>query len=123
MTILLMVVGGSPASTAGGIKTSTLGVLAALARAKYRGRERVDVFGRSVPEENVNQAISVLVISAITLIVLSFLLLVTEGGLRPLAQEKVDFLQIAFEATSAFGTVGLSTGSRRRSRGSFSSCC
>jgi trk system potassium uptake protein TrkH len=110
MIILLMVVGGSPASTAGGIKTSTLGVLAALARAKYRGRERVDIFRRSVPDENVNQAISVLVISAITLIVLSFLLLVTEGGLRPLTREKVDFLQIAFEATSAFGTVGLSTG-------------
>jgi len=110
MTMLLMVVGGSPSSTAGGIKTTTVGVLAALAWAKYRGWERVNIFRRTLPDENVNQAISVLVISTVTLIVLSFLLLITEGGLRPLTHLPVDFLQIAFEATSAFGTVGLSTG-------------
>ncbi len=108
--ILLMFIGGSPGSCAGGVKTTTFWALLCFAGSKMRGR-RQTVAGRfALDEETVNKAIT-LAIFASTLILLSLLVLCfTEGAATPHPQAKGRFLEILFEAVSAFGTVGLSTG-------------
>ena len=110
MMILLMFVGASPGSTGGGIKTSTLGVLMAMARSRIRGEEGVHIFYRSVPSATVAKALSVLVLafSLVTLAVAA--LAFVEIGTEPFPQSDKQFIEIFFEVVSAFGTVGLSTG-------------
>ena len=61
LTILLMLVGGSPGSTAGGMKTTTLAVLVIAATAVFRRSERGAVFGRTVPAGIVRSAAAILV--------------------------------------------------------------
>ncbi len=102
-TILLMFIGGSPGSTAGGIKTTTFAVVALLAWSRLRGQATVDVRWRSIPQAVVAQAagIAAIAFGLVTLAVLA--LTVTEGG-------RGHFLALMFEAASAFNTVGLSTG-------------
>lgn len=105
-TLLLMVIwmwiGGSPGSTAGGVKTSTVAVLLLLFRALLRGRPRVEAFERSVDQVTIHKAIVVGLVSGI--IVAAFL-----GGLLWL-EPALGFERVLFEVVSAFGTVGLSTG-------------
>jgi len=101
ITLVLMFIGASPGSTGGGIKTSTLGVLALSVKSMLLGRDEVEVFNRTVPKRIVYKAISIAVISFSFLTVMFALLLISEKG---------SFIDILFEAVSAFGTVGLSTG-------------
>ena len=96
-----MFLGGSPGSTAGGIKTTTLAVLALSVRAMFTGRQEVEVFGRTVPQQVVYRATAITVVSFVMLSSLFALLLVTQTA---------PFEGLLFEAVSAFGTVGLSTG-------------
>lgn len=109
-TIVLMMIGGCPGSTAGGIKATTLGVLLALARARYRGERGVRLFNRSVPETNIAKAAWVVALAFILTIVGSIALSALEvsGPLRPRSVEWS--LGLMFEVVSALGTVGLSTG-------------
>jgi len=100
----LMFIGGSPGSTAGGIKTVTLAVIIMVAYATFRKRQRVEVFKRSVSNAVVGRAIAVTFLFAAVLIFAVLALSLTE---RENAAEMGD---IAFEAASALGTVGLSTG-------------
>lgn len=103
LTVLLMSVGGSPGSTAGGLKTTTVALIALLAWARLRGRERVNLWGRSVPEETVQRAVGVFVLAFGLVTASIFLLTATE------ASDGTDrFLHQMFEASSAFNTVGLS---------------
>ena len=106
LTVALMLVGGSPGSTAGGVKTTTAALLALLVVARLRGARNVSVWRRTVPWDTVHNATS-LVVGAITILAIGiFLLLMTEpanGG-----AERSDFVRLVFEAHSAFGTVGLS---------------
>jgi len=97
----LMFIGGSPGSTAGGIKTTTFGTTAATLVAILRGREQVEVFRRAIHPGIIHKALALSFLAFTFLNVSIFLLLVTQEG---------GFLELAFEATSAFGTVGLSTG-------------
>ena len=99
--ITFMFIGASPGSTGGGIKTSTLGVLLLSIKAMMFGRQEVEVYSRTVPRQIVYKAISIVMISFILIISFFMLLLIFE---------KQPFLDLLFEATSAFGTVGLSTG-------------
>ena len=99
--MVLMYVGGSPSSTAGGIKTSTLGIMIASIVATLRGRSKVELFHHSVSEETVHRVASIILLSVGLIVVGVFLLLITETA---------GFLEIAFDAISAFGTVGLSMG-------------
>ncbi len=99
--IILMFIGASPGSTGGGIKTSTLAILLLSIRAIYRRKENIEVFNRTIPSTVAYKAIA-LFISAIIILISMFLLL--------LAFENKPFLPLLFEAVSAFGTVGLSTG-------------
>ena len=102
----LMFIGGSPGGTAGGIKTSTLGVMIASIAATLRGSDRAEMFHHTVRQETVHRVASIILLSVSALVLGTFLLLITENQ----AGHSVDFLEVAFEATSAFGTVGLSLG-------------
>lgn len=105
LTILLMMIGGSPGSTAGGIKTTTFALLGLLAWSRLQGEEATSIFGRSLRRETTDRAIGLFVI-AFGIVTLGILLLaVTERG-----NSTGDFLDWMFEAVSAFNTVGLSTG-------------
>ena len=103
LLIVLMFIGGSPGSTAGGIKTSTLGVMISSIIATLKARTKAEMFHHSIQEETVHRVASIILLSAAALLAGIFLLLITEA-------HHASFLEIAFEATSAFGTVGLSMG-------------
>lgn len=108
LTIILMFVGGSPGSTAGGLKTTTVALLVVLAVARIRGRMTPSVWARSLPEETMQRAVGLAVAVLALVAAAIFMLTVTErttvagGGGR--------FLAHMFEAASAFNTVGLSLG-------------
>ena len=99
--MLFMFVGGSPGSTAGGIKTTTALVLLAAIRAAAPGDRPVRLFDREVPQDVIRRSLAILVISGLLVAVGFFLLLVFE---------RQPFLALFFETVSAFGTVGLSLG-------------
>ena len=99
--IILMFIGASPGSTGGGIKTSTFAILLLSLGNILRGKEDIEVFRRKIPRAIVYKAMA-LVVATLLMLVSIFLLL--------LAFEKQPFLPLLFEAVSAFGTVGLSTG-------------
>ncbi|MBP2626089.1 MAG: potassium uptake protein, TrkH family [Firmicutes bacterium] len=99
--VILMFIGASPASTGGGIKTSTIGVLIAAVWTLISGKHDVEVFKRRISQELVYKAFSIFFIAAILVIFVTMMMSITE---------KASFLQILFEVVSAFGTVGLTTG-------------
>ncbi|MDW7670203.1 MAG: TrkH family potassium uptake protein [Bacillota bacterium] len=101
-TVVLMFIGGSPASTAGGIKTVTFGVMLIMAFSVIQGKENVEIFQRKIPYDIVNRAITILVIGINMLVAITMLMAILEPNFM--------FLDILFEVASAFGTVGLSTG-------------
>ncbi len=107
--IMLMFIGASPGSCGGGIKTTSFAVLVGLAVSRLRGTEDVNLLSRRVPEEIVSRAISVAFFACVVLVTAMMLLCVTETALQR-SYPGDDFLALAFEVTSAFGTVGLSTG-------------
>lgn len=111
LTIFLMFVGGSPGSTAGGIKTCTLVVLLATAYAIIRGHKNVVVFNRTLPTRVVQEATAVVLIALLFVFISSEALSISERALELLPGFERGFpLRTAFEVMSAFGTVGLSTG-------------
>lgn len=101
LTIVLMFVGGSPGSTAGGVKTTTVGVVVLTVTSLLKGRNQTEVFGRSISFDMVKKALSILTIGIFIVIAVIFILSITEDA---------PFMEIVFEAFSAFGTVGLSLG-------------
>ena len=108
--LFLMFIGGAPGSCAGGIKVTTFRVLAATIWSQLRGREQVVIGKYAVSQADVKKSM-VLFLMAISIIFIAvFLLDFTEGGDLPHYQVRGQFLEILFEAVSAFCTVGLSTG-------------
>lgn len=101
LTVLLMLVGASPASTGGGMKTTTVGLLLAATWTDLRGKGEVVLWGRRVPHWTLTRATSLFSLYLGTLFASSFLLALLE----PLS-----FRALFFEAVSALGTVGLSLG-------------
>ena len=102
--IPLMFIGASPGSTGGGVKTTTLALAVLVARATLQGQERLVAYGRELPYRLVRRMFAVMFFSAVIVFLTIFLLHLFEGG------RSDNVLHYAFEATSAFGTVGLSTG-------------
>ena len=100
---LFMFVGGSPGSTAGGIKTTTLAVLLLSIRSTWRGEKAVTVFKRTIPGPVVVRVVALMFVS---LLITSFFIPL----LMFLVPGEKNFLQILFEVFSASGTVGLSLG-------------
>ena len=101
LTIGLMLIGGSPGSTAGGMKTTTAAVLIACAIAIFRRRENGHFFGRRISDETVKNAVTVF------LMYISLFLL---GGMIISRVENLPMLTCLFETASAIGTVGLTLG-------------
>ena len=106
VTILLMFIGGSPGSTAGGLKTATFGILLFTVISVIRGREDTEVFGRRFSKEVVYKAFSLYFIAMAIVLVVTLILSIFENGER--------FIDLLYEATSAFGTVGVTTGVTQR---------
>jgi trk system potassium uptake protein TrkH len=108
LTILLMAVGGSPGSTAGGLKTTTIAVITLVAWSRLRGLRVTRAGARSIPEETVQRAIGLFVMVSLVVIAGIFALTVTEA--RQVLDRDVErrFLTEAFEVASGFNTVGLS---------------
>ncbi|MCJ7818678.1 MAG: ATPase [Syntrophales bacterium] len=102
---LLMFIGGSPGSCAGGIKTTGLAISLAEFKAKLKGEEQVVMLDRRVPKPILDRTMVLIRMSILWNILGLLLLLYTETG-RP----GVGFHDVLFEQISAFGTVGLSTG-------------
>jgi trk system potassium uptake protein TrkH len=101
ITLALMFIGASPGSTGGGIKTTTFAVLALSITSLLKGKRDLSIFNRRIPSAGIREATSLITLSAALIFFVLFVLLMVE----PFPFEK-----LFFEAVSAFGTVGLSTG-------------
>lgn len=99
--IFLMIVGGSPGSTAGGMKTTTLAVMLSTSISVFRHREHTHFFGRRIDDDIVRTAATVLTM---------YLVLFLTGGLIISSIENLPLLTCLFETASAVGTVGLTLG-------------
>lgn len=100
-TSVLMFVGAGPASTSGGIKVTTFAVLACVIWAEVRGERDVNVFRRRLPTSMIRQALTIALLSVGFVVATSLFLMASDGLM---------LTDALFESTSAFGTVGLSTG-------------
>lgn len=109
-TILLMSVGGSPGSTAGGIKTTTVALIALLAVSRVLGRQVTSIRHRSVPDATIQRAVGLSVVAFATVTVAILLYSVLEIGATGHQRAGGEFVRYMFEAVSAFNTVGLSMG-------------
>ena len=101
VAMALMFIGGASGSTAGGIKVNTFSVLLISILSTVRGRPAAEAFGRRVPHELIYRALSVALLSIAFVFVVAL-------GIQILAG--TSFVDTTFEAISAFGTVGLTTG-------------
>lgn len=105
LSVLLMMVGGSPGSTAGGMKTVTVAVLLIGVFSNLRRRSGYNVFGKRLPKETLVNALSVVGIY-LTLVVTGIFLVCA-------VQPELSFMDVVFECVSATSTVGMSTGITR----------
>jgi trk system potassium uptake protein TrkH len=103
----IMLVGGASGSTAGGVKLATIGVIVAAVVSTVRGREDATAFGRRIETRLVYRAMAVVTLMMLAHFAVSAALGITE---ELLASHDVSFISIMFEAMSALGTVGSSTG-------------
>lgn len=101
ISIILMFIGGSPAGTAGGIKTTTFALLIFSTYAVIKGKKDTEIFNRKVSSDNVRTGIAVIVLGAAVLLV---------GTMLVSYIEEFSLLDVMYEATSAFATVGLTRG-------------
>lgn len=101
MACILMLIGGSSGSTAGGMKTGTVGILLLTLRAGIAGREEVTLRGRSVAHRRVMNALTLTLMVAFLFLIGSMVISLIDG---------VPFLSSAFEVASAMATVGVTAG-------------
>ena len=102
ISVIWMFIGASPASTGGGIKTTTIGVVLLLVFSVTRGREDIGIYGKQLSVSIVRRALTVVTISIGIVLASTMALSIAEHG-----HEK-DMLDLMFESVSAFATVGLS---------------
>ncbi len=107
MLIIFMFIGASPGGTGGGIKTTTFIIIGNFFTSRLRGLKSVNIEKRRIPEEQVNKALTLFLISLILIIIMIGILSFTERNVF----EERGLLPLIFEEVSAFGTVGLSMGS------------
>ena len=105
LTILLMLTGGSPGSTAGGFKTTTFAVLVLSAIAVFKKRRSAQCYGRRVQDGALQSACAIFLL---------YLLFFLSGGILICCIDQVPLMDALFEAASAIGTVGLSLGGTAR---------
>lgn len=100
MTCMLMFVGGSPAGTAGGVKTTTVAMLILTCIAVIRGGKDTECFGRKIAADNIRTGLAV--------VMMAFGVLLAGTVVVAALEPQIDFIDILYETTSAIGTVGLS---------------
>lgn len=105
LTDILMLIGGSPGSTAGGIKTTCIAVMVITLWSVLMGKTRVNVMHREIPYMTVRRALCVFIIALLIIFTEFFILLINQPGMDPGA--------LIFEIFSAFDTVGLTCGITR----------
>jgi trk system potassium uptake protein TrkH len=108
--IILMFIGASPGSTGGGIKTTSATLLLLLIWNRWKGYEEVNVFNRTIPKEQITKTISIIFAAALSVCLITSILLLAGGENLPPQQSRHFFVEYLFETVSAFGTVGLSMG-------------
>lgn len=99
--MMLMFIGGSPASTAGGIKTTTFAIVMKSITTTIRGYSRMELFKRTVSNSIIFRAMTVILLAVSCIIISTILLTITED---------LPFLDLFYEEISALATVGLSRG-------------
>lgn len=99
--IILMFIGASPGSTGGGLKTTTFAVLWGAMTREFSDKRQVEIYRRTIPADTIQKALTVL---------LFYLVVVASSVVALLAIEPFPLIDVLFEAVSAVGTVGLSTG-------------
>jgi len=104
ITMVLMFIGGTSGSTAGGLKTTTFSILMLKVFSVFKGKERTDIFYRSINEATISKAMTLFALSLIICTASIFILSITE------VSEQSNLITITFEVISALGTVGLSAG-------------
>jgi trk system potassium uptake protein TrkH len=101
--VFLMFIGASPGSTGGGIKTCTFAVIGLAIYSMFMKRRRVNCFNRSIPQRVIRESLVIFFLALCWIFAATMILAYTEGKNGTLTK-------VLFEAVSAFGTVGLSTG-------------
>ncbi len=101
LTSLLMIIGGAPGSTAGGMKVTTFAVMASVALAVFQRRQNGRFFGRRIDDETVKNAATVFLL---------YITLFLVGGMAISRLESLPLMSCLYESASAVGTVGLSLG-------------
>ena len=99
ISIILMIIGGSPVGTAGGIKTVTFAILVCSAFATIRNKKSATLFGRRISEESIKKAVAVVV---------AFLTICTASTVLLMATNSASAIDAVYETVSATATVGLS---------------
>ncbi|NPV05110.1 MAG: hypothetical protein HPY67_10305 [Syntrophaceae bacterium] len=109
MLLVLMFIGGSPGSTAGGIKTTSFALLLLMIWNRWRGSEEVTVASRTVPREIIGRTLSI-TLASILAVFFAVAAVMAAGHTEAGPMERQRFVEYIFETVSAFGTVGLSMG-------------
>lgn len=101
LIIMLMLVGGSPGSTAGGMKTTTLAIMFSATVSVFRRRAHVQFFNRRIDEDTTRRAMTILT---------SYMIMAIGGAMAIAGIERISLMSALFETASAVGTVGLTLG-------------
>lgn len=103
---IMMWIGSSPASTAGGIRTTTFAIIVMSVISAARGKQKLSIFKRRVPDQKVKMAF-IVATTAASLVIFTSLVILFENLFIP-GNESITFIQSLYDASSAFGTTGLS---------------
>lgn len=117
ISICFMFIGGSPGSTAGGIKNVTTFIILLMVITYMKDKEKVNIFKRNIPESTIRKAIVVFAISIFIITIATTALLLSESFIKEelLSADlasfyTVSFMEVLYEVVSAFATVGLTLG-------------
>ena len=110
LMMILMFIGASPGSTGGGVKTTSAALLVMLMWNRLKGNLDLNIFNRTIPREIVSRSISIIFASALSIAIITSVLLIAGGGNLPPMESRHYFVEYLFDTVSAFGTVGLSMG-------------
>jgi trk system potassium uptake protein TrkH len=110
LMMILMFIGASPGSTGGGVKTTSAALLVMLMWNRLKGNLDLNIFNRTIPREMVSRSISIIFASALSIAIITSVLLIAGGGNLPPIESRHYFVEYLFDTVSAFGTVGLSMG-------------
>lgn len=108
LILFFMFIGASSSSTGGGVKTSSIALMLASVYSTIRGKNKVELFKRTIPTTLINDAIAIIIFYCSYIIISLFFLSITE--MENLTANGKNFMDLLFEQVSAMSTVGLSTG-------------